>query len=106
MAAKPPTHIDRPEIPEVVADRVASLVFDGSIVRMEFAVTRYEAGEGKAVKGWSYTSARLVLTPQGAIHLLQNMQRLQAAFLERGLIQAPILAPAAASADGEERNSG
>ena len=94
MAPKLPTHFDRPEIPEVLADRVASLVFDGSLVRIEFAVTRFEPGpDGEAVKSWSYTSARLVLTRQAAVDLLQNMHRLQAAFLERGLITAPVLGP-------------
>jgi hypothetical protein len=102
MASTPPTHFDRPEIAEVLADRVASLVFDGSLVRIEFAVTRYEpTSEGEAVKGWSYTSARLVLTRQGAIDLLQNMHRLQGALLKRGLITAPVLG--APGADGEPR---
>jgi len=87
MAAQLPTHFDRPEVGETFADRVVSVIFDGNVVRMEFAVSRYEQGKsGEPMKEWSYTAARVVLSLRGAVEMLNQMHRLRAALEEKGLL--------------------
>jgi hypothetical protein len=91
--ASEPKYVDRPEVDEVFADRLEHLSFDGVSVRMEFTVIRTEpqpTARAKATperKRWSYTAARIVLSPLGAAEMLNKMQELQRVLLEHGVVQ-------------------
>jgi hypothetical protein len=104
-AGGPPVrYLDRSEISEVFADRLERLSMDGGVIRMEFTVIRTEptrTSPGKPSsepERFSYTAARVVMSPRGAAEMLNKMRELESLLLQQGIVQ-PL--PNAADAAGE-----
>ncbi len=59
--SKPPTeYVDRPEVCEIFADGYEMMYFDGTSLRLEFTVSRYEKPEPpKLPSGTRYPACRL-----------------------------------------------
>jgi hypothetical protein len=94
MSKSVPTYIDRPEVSEVFADRLQSMHFDGSTIRMEFCVVRLEdPSSGEDRKAWAYPACRVVLSARGAAEMLKQMSELQAALVRQGLLPKAEPAP-------------
>ncbi len=89
--SKPATvvrYVDRPECSETFADSVQSVIFDGQIMRIEFAVTRMDEVKPDApMTGRRYPACRLVLSAAAALDLINKMQQTAAALQQAGLVK-------------------
>jgi hypothetical protein len=69
------TYVDRPEISETFADAVQRVAYQGSVCRIELAVTRLHAnGVVEPPKPEKVTAARLVLTAQAMADLCTQLK--------------------------------
>lgn len=81
--------VERPELPETFADSLRGVMFDGSVVRVEFCVTRV-AGAGAAGGQTNMTrqpACRLVLTASGAVELFNQLQQVMGALAQQGIVK-------------------
>jgi hypothetical protein len=82
-------YIDRPELPEVFADFVHRIQFDGQTLRFEFGVTRIEEQQPPATPtGKRYPACRLVLSATAAVDLMNKMQQITASLIKAGVLKA------------------
>jgi hypothetical protein len=82
-------YIDRPDIEETFADSVSGLIFDGQVLRIEFAVTRLdEVKPNTPLTGRRYPASRIVLPPAAAVDLINRMQQIAAALAQAGVVKA------------------
>jgi hypothetical protein len=94
MSQPPPPYVNRADVPETFADHCQGVVFDGQTLRLELAVTRFGAPEGnKRPDAERTTACRLVLTPQAALQLHEQLRRLVATLEEKGLVSRRASAP-------------
>ena len=84
QAAAP--YVNRPEITEVFADSVKSVMFKSSVARVELAVTRFSPGKGADDPPIAerVTAARLVLTTQAMMELFSQMKNILDELEKRG----------------------
>lgn len=78
--------VDRPEVSETFADSVVSVMTDASVFRIEFAVKRGHIkfkDQPPVMK--KYTSARIVLTHEGAVELVNNLTNMLNAMAQASL---------------------
>ncbi len=90
MAVKPieTKYVDRPEISETFADHVENFFYDGTTLRLEFCVRRFdEIKQPNAPTGRRYPVCRLVLTSDAAINLFNQLQKLVGAMEQKGLVK-------------------
>ena len=74
------------ELAEIFADSVGQWHFDGSTLRIDFLVTRFDESKSpEARSGRKMPVGRLVLSSNGAIELLNECRRITAARLCRGV---------------------
>jgi hypothetical protein len=91
-------YVDRPDLAEVFSDSVSGLVFDGQVLRIEFATTRLDDVKPNApISGRRYPACRVVLSPSGALDLISRVQQIAAAL--RQAAAAKQTPPAGASAE-------
>ncbi len=80
---------DVPELAETFADSVGQWHFDGSTLRIDFLVTRFdEAKSPDARTGRKLPVCRLALTSTGTVELLNECRRIAAALEKVGLVKA------------------
>ena len=80
---------DIPELKETFADSVGKWNFDGNTLRIEFTVARMDRpddGSGRPI-GRSFPACRLVLSPNGAVELLNRCRQLALALEKLGLVK-------------------
>jgi hypothetical protein len=80
--------IDIPELRETFADSLGMTIFDGMTARITFCVQRLQQPlppDPPQVK--KYPSARMVLTPEAAVDLFNQMQMIIGAMQQAGLIK-------------------
>jgi hypothetical protein len=88
---------DIPDLPETFADSIGQWIFDGQMLRIEFTVTRLDAGGASQPRtGRRLPTARMVLTPSCAVELIRQCQQLLAGLEKAAAMQQA--APAKASA--------
>lgn len=81
-------YVDLPSVLETFADSFQSIVFDGQSARIEFCVTRMgEIAPPKPPKAKRYPVCRLVLTPESALQLFNQLQGIISAMQQQGLIK-------------------
>jgi hypothetical protein len=81
--------VDRPELAEMFADSVNSLLFDGQMLRIEFGVTRLDEVKPNApLSGRRYPACRMVLPPAAAVDLINRMQQIAHALTQAGVVKA------------------
>lgn len=80
-------YIDRPDVGETFVDSLESAMYDGSSLRMEFAVYRFAPpnANGKTAKR-KVTAVRLVIPLSGAIGLTSQLSALMEALEQQGAI--------------------
>ena len=85
------------EIPEIFADQIGMMMFDGNTLRMELAVARMDEPKSPAAQatGERHSVCRLVLSAPCAIDLINQMQQIVAQLTQAGQIkstapQAPV----------------
>ena len=84
--------IDRPELPETFVDSMGLSTFDGPTVRLEFCVTRLDAPNPPAqATGTRYTACRLVMQPDLAIDLYNQLQGMLGAMEQQGIIKRTLI---------------
>jgi hypothetical protein len=79
---------DVPELAETFADSVGRWYFDGATLRIDFLVSRLDpekSADGHT--GRKLPVCRLVLTPNAAIELLYQAQRMTTALEKAGLVK-------------------
>ncbi len=83
-------YVDRPECVETFADCVHNLFFDGQTLRIEFGVTHLdEVKQDTPLTARRYPACRLVLSPSGALELIERIRQVAAALAQSGAIRAP-----------------
>jgi hypothetical protein len=81
--------VDRPDLAEMFADSVNSLLFDGQMLRIEFGVTRLDEVKPNApLSGRRYPACRMVLPPAAAVDLINRMQQIAHALTQAGVVKA------------------
>ncbi len=81
-------YLDRTDIREIFADSITGLIFDGQMLRMEFAVTRFdEVTANTPISGRRYPACRVVLPQPAAVELINRMQQITAALMQAGVIK-------------------
>jgi hypothetical protein len=80
-------YIDRPDVSETFVDTLQSVMYDGSSLRMEFAVHRIAPpnANGRA-SNKKVTAVRLVMPLAGAIGLTSQLSGLMEALEQQGAI--------------------
>jgi len=90
VAVKPieTKYVDRPEISEAFADHFENLFYDGTTLRLEFCVRRFdELKQPEAPTGRRYPVCRLVLSNDAALNLFNQLQKLVGAMEQKGLVK-------------------
>lgn len=101
MAPAPKTKLqlqfeDAPELAETFADAVGQWHFDGSTLRVDFLVTRFDDTKpSEQRRGRRRPVCRLVLTAPGTLELLNETRRIGAALEKAGLVKSGKAPPAA-----------
>ena len=86
--AAAPVYVDRPEISELFADSVQSVIYNSSVARIELAVTRFSSEKGvNPPKAERVTAARGVLTTQAMVELFGQMKNILDQLESRGTIE-------------------
>jgi hypothetical protein len=76
---------DTPELKETFSDGIGRCYFDGSTLRIEFVVTRLDkANRSDEAAGRVYPVCRLVLSPSGALDLLNKAPQIATAIKKTG----------------------
>jgi len=77
-------YVERPDISETYADYLETVVFDGTSIRMEFVVNRFDRPNPQGTpSGRRVTAARLVLPLHGATNLASQLNSLIATLREQ-----------------------
>jgi len=93
---KPPTtYVDRSEVTETFADSLENWFYDGTCLRMEFAVVRWdEPAPPKPPEGRRYPVCRLVMPRDTAVDIFNKLQQFMAVLEEKGMVQRESPIPA------------
>jgi hypothetical protein len=82
-------YVDRPECQETFVDSVTNVYFDGQSLRLEFGITRLDdIKPNSQLTGRRLPAARLVLTPNAAVDLINRMQQVGNALTQAGVLKA------------------
>jgi hypothetical protein len=85
------TYVEGAEVSEIFADAIEKMFFDGSALRLEFVVHRWDEAKPKAQpKGKKYPVCRLVLPPNGAVGFFNKLNMLFAALEKSGTVKRNI----------------
>lgn len=80
---------DAPELMETFADSIGQCYFDGDSLRIEFLVSRLDAGAAAEQPTRTKRPAcRIVLSPTGAVDLLNRCQQIVGALQKKGALKA------------------
>ena len=82
-----PIYLDRPEVQETYVDQVRLTHFDGHSVRLEFTVNRPQLAGPNRAEVRTYPAARLVLAPQVAINLKEQLEQLLTLLEQQGVLR-------------------
>ncbi len=86
------TYVERPEVAETYADYLETVVFDGTSIRMEFVVNRFDRPTAQGgPTGRRVTAARLVLPLNGAMNLASQLESLMATLRQQDTINDMML---------------
>ena len=91
---------ERHDIEETFADSLGQCFFDGQTLRLELCSTRLDEAKPPPAKptGKRHVVARIVLTPRGAVELLNACNQIAGAFKQAGILKevpAPTAEPTA-----------
>ncbi len=80
--------VDRPEVAETFADSIRGISFDGQTMRIEFCVTRMDDPKPpNSPTGRQYPVCRLVLAPNAALQLFNQLQQIVNALEQSGVLK-------------------
>jgi hypothetical protein len=94
---------ERHDIKETFADSLGQCFFDGQTFRLELCSTRLDEAKPPPAKptGKRHVVARIVLTPRGAVELLNACNQIAGAFKQAGILKETPATPASGG-DGRE----
>jgi hypothetical protein len=94
---------ERHDIRETFADSLSQCVFDGQTLRLELCSTRLDEAKSSPAKptGRRHVVARIVLTPGGAVELLNACMQMAGQFKQAGILKETS-APPASGGDARE----
>ena len=94
---------ERHDIRETFANSLSQCVFDGQTLRLELCSTRLDEAKPPPAKptGRRHVVARIVLTPGGAVELLNACMQLAGQFKQAGILKENP-APPASNGDAKE----
>jgi hypothetical protein len=78
---------DLPEVTEVFADDLELTMFNGSHATFTFTVDRVLEFQPPKPKGYKATAARLVLTPNAMLKLVNNLNQIVAGLEKSGAVK-------------------
>jgi hypothetical protein len=80
---------ERHDIKETFADSLGQCFFDGQTLRLELCSTRLDEAKPPPAKptGKRHVVARIVLTPRGAVELLNACNQIAGAFKQAGILK-------------------
>ena len=79
---------DNPSLPETFADSISRWYFDGSTLRIEFTVSRFDERKGsEQLTGRQVPTCRLVLSTAAGIELLNRCGQFSAALEKAGVVK-------------------
>src|SRR5262245_17170774 len=80
---------ERHDIKETFADSLGQCFFDGQTLRLELCSTRLDEAKPPPTKptGKRHVVARIVLTPRGAVELLNTCNQIAGAFKQAGILK-------------------
>jgi hypothetical protein len=82
-------YLDRPDLEEIFADSISSLIFDDETVRVEFVVTRLgKEMADSPISARQYSVCRLVLPLTAAIDFVNRMQQMAPVLTQAGGVKA------------------
>ena len=95
---------ERHDVKETFADSLGHCFFDGQTLRLELCSTRLDEAKPPPAKptGKRHVVARIVLTPRGAVELLNACNQIAGAFKQAGILKE---APAPPASGGEARTA-
>ena len=95
---------ERHDIKETFADSLGQCFLDGQTLRLELCSTRLDEAKPPPDKptGKRHVVARIVLTPRGAVELLNACNQIAGAFKQAGILKE---APAPPASGGEARTA-
>jgi hypothetical protein len=79
--------VEHPELFETFADSISATFFDGTTLRIEFTVTRWEETGAAQPTAKRHVTSRLVLSAAGAADLVKRMQQIAGAMIQSGAMQ-------------------
>jgi hypothetical protein len=96
---------ERHDIRETFADSVSQCVFDGQTLRLELCSIRLDEAKPPPAKptGKRHVVARIVLTPEGAVELLNACSQMAGRFKQAGILKETSAPPASGSDAREAR---
>ena len=79
---------DVPDLMETFADGIGQWYFDGTTLRVEFLVSRFDQGAGRASArtGRRRPVCRMVLTAPAAVEMINRCRQLSAALEKAGVL--------------------
>ena len=89
-------YVDRPDLGEVYADALETIVVDGAALKMEFVTNRLDVPkESKRASGRKYPVCRLVMPAKGATLLYNKLNQMMSVFEQAGAVtrQHPPVTP-------------
>ena len=100
-----PKYVERIDLPEVFADLLESVVFDGTTLRMEFVVKRVDESAPKGERFATRTPVcRLVLPAAGFLDLHNKLNRLASTLEKQGILRKRGKEASLATADQAVKN--
>jgi hypothetical protein len=76
------------EVSETFADQVGAVMFDGSVLKIDLVAVRLSAAAPPApTAGERHVVARLVLSPNGTLDLINQVKKLADQLTQAGLIK-------------------
>lgn len=90
MQNKPPSEwVNIPSVSESYADGVEPTIFDGHSARITFSIQRFEGTPkpGQPPRSVRVPSARIVLAPQAAVELYNQLSRLIGLMEQQGVVK-------------------
>jgi hypothetical protein len=81
-------YVDLPDLSEIFADSIHTVVWDGQTLRVEFCITRFpdQATTATTKEAQRYPACRLVMTSALAVDLFNRLQQTMNALAQAGVV--------------------
>src|SRR5262249_22095068 len=82
------SYVDRPEVSETFVDSLEKISFDGTSIRLELTVNRFDSPHSTGVwTGRKVTACRLITNPSGLLSIAGALNNLIASLQQQGILK-------------------